>query len=175
MAPEAHTRGCPSSLLWSLANASPCPAARDDTERKFSKIENEKDYFGALKRGSSRIGCSASTCKQVAHNMEGQQEDLGLNRLNAIPSDIEKYMWLRALLETHSDEYYRLLTSQTERVLPFIYTPTVGEACSRYFELKQRPQEPRLRPNGLFLSLEDRGKILEKLRSWPRQNVCLLC
>lgn len=32
----------------------------------------------------------------------------------------------------------RLLKFHTERVLPFIYTPTVGEACKRYFELMQR-------------------------------------
>lgn len=98
--------------------------------------------------------------------------------------------------------------SQTELVLPFIYTPTVGEACTRYHELMQRPQvggasarcvrrparaqpglalaspqqllrpdgdrapqEPKLRPNGLFLSLSDKGKILDKLRSWPQQTV----
>nr|AWK67835.1 MME2 [Dunaliella tertiolecta] len=114
------------------------------------------------------------TARQMAHNLEEQHtlgQDQALARLNAIPSDIEKYMWLRLLLEEKPSEYYRLLTSQTERVLPFIYTPTVGEACTRYFELKQRPQEPRLRPKGLFLSLEDRGRILEKLRSWPQQNV----
>jgi len=28
--------------------------------------------------------------------------------------------------------------AETHKVLPFIYTPTVGEACSRYFELMQR-------------------------------------
>jgi len=36
--------------------------------------------------------------------------------------------------------WHRLLTQQTDRVLPFIYTPTVGEACVRYFELQQRLQ-----------------------------------
>jgi len=66
---------------------------------------------------------------------------------------------------------FRLLTSHTEQVLPFIYTPTVGDACTRYFELKQRAQEPRLRPTGLFLSINDRGKILEKLKACGRQNV----
>lgn len=31
--------------------------------------------------------------------------------------------------------YFRLLMEATEEVLPFVYTPTVGEACQRYHTL----------------------------------------
>ncbi len=59
----------------------------------------------------------------------------------------------------------RLLTEHTESVLPYIYTPTVGEACERYHTL------PGLKPRGLYLSIKDKGHILEKLRAWPKQHV----
>jgi malic enzyme len=31
--------------------------------------------------------------------------------------------------------YFHLLMTRTEEVLPYIYTPTVGEACETYHEL----------------------------------------
>ena len=42
--------------------------------------------------------------------------------------------------------------------------PTVGEACERYHELP-------LQTHGLYLTLSDKGHILDKLRSWPVQDV----
>ena len=52
----------------------------------------------------------------------------------------------------------RLLMQRTEEVLPFIYTPTVGEACQRYHELP-------LNPYGVYISLDDRGKVAQRLQS----------
>jgi len=79
-------------------------------------------------------------------------------------TSIDKYMALRKLLGTDPDEYYRLLVNATEDVLPFIYTPTVGEACQKYSNLG-------IETTGLYLSLEDRGSILRKLEAWPNQNI----
>jgi malic enzyme len=31
--------------------------------------------------------------------------------------------------------YFHLLMTRTEELLPYIYTPTVGEACQTYHEL----------------------------------------
>uniref|UniRef100_A0A7S0N8P9 Malic enzyme n=1 Tax=Chlamydomonas leiostraca TaxID=1034604 RepID=A0A7S0N8P9_9CHLO len=92
-------------------------------------------------------------------------EEQALSQLKSIDKPIEKYLFLRRLLETRPDEYYRLLLGNTELVLPFIYTPTVGEACERYHEL------PGLITRGLYLTLEDKGHILDKLKAWPQQNV----
>jgi hypothetical protein len=64
----------------------------------------------------------------------------------------------------------RVLMSAPEALLPFIYTPTVGEACQRYHTL------PGLRPYGLQLSLDaDRGRIADRLRAWPQQQACACC
>lgn len=55
--------------------------------------------------------------------------------------------------------------AHTDLVLPFIYTPTVGEACEKYHTL------PGLKTRGLYLSLQDRGQVLAKLRGWAQQQV----
>ena len=59
---------------------------------------------------------------------------------------------------------HRLMQTQQEQVLPFIYTPTVGEACQRYHQLP-------IRTDGLYITLEDRGRMAAKLQQWPQEDV----
>jgi malate dehydrogenase (oxaloacetate-decarboxylating)(NADP+) len=51
-------------------------------------------------------------------------------------------------------------------ILPYVYTPTVGEACQRYHELP-------LNTWGLYISYTDKGNILKKLKDWPQQEVSI--
>ena len=49
---------------------------------------------------------------------------------------------------------------------PLPKQPTVGEACLKYHRLP-------LKPWGLYLTLDDRGRVLDRLRALPRQDVAL--
>jgi len=40
----------------------------------------------------------------------------------------------------------------------------VGDACLHYHRLP-------LKPHGLYLTLDDRGRVLEKLKGWHQQDV----
>jgi len=77
---------------------------------------------------------------------------------------LDKYLALRKLQKEDEDAFYAILMEHTEDVLPYVYTPTVGEACQKYSHL---PIETK----GLFITADDRGRILEKLQEWPRQNI----
>ena len=94
----------------------------------------------------------------------GAREAAEEARLGAAEPAVEKYLWLRGLREANPRAFFALLLRRTEAVLPFVYTPTVGEACQRYSRLPIRPQ-------GLYLSLADKGHLLERLQAWPRQGV----
>lgn len=48
-------------------------------------------------------------------------------------------------------------------VTPLIYTPTVGDACLQYSQNYRRPE-------GMFVSINDKGNIAAVLRNWPRME-----
>ena len=60
----------------------------------------------------------------------------------------------------HPDEFYKQLITHCEDMLPYLYTPTVGEACQKYHRLP-------VPTYGVYIRTSDRGKMLEKLQSLP--------
>lgn len=75
--------------------------------------------------------------------------------------DIEKYIYLSMLKEQDPHMFYRLCLSHMHEFTPIIYTPTVGQACQEYSHNYRRPE-------GLFVSIKDKGKIRSVLRAWPK-------
>ncbi|GMP83765.1 hypothetical protein CsSME_00037561 [Camellia sinensis var. sinensis] len=59
---------------------------------------------------------------------------------------------------------YKLLIDNVEELLLIVYTPTVGEACPKYGSIFKRHQ-------GLYISLKEKGKILEVLKNWPERSI----
>ncbi|KAM7272943.1 hypothetical protein ACFE04_027607 [Oxalis oulophora] len=76
---------------------------------------------------------------------------------------LQKYMAMMDLQE-NNQRFYKLLIENVDELLPIVYTPTVGEACQKYGSILHHPQ-------GLFISLKEKGKIHEVLRNWPERNV----
>lgn len=87
-----------------------------------------------------------------------------LGELRDQPSGIQKFMFLRSLQKTNPIVFYKLLLANTEEILPFVYTPTVGEACQKYHSLP-------VPAYGLFLRATDKGRFLDLLRAYPEQDI----
>jgi malate dehydrogenase (oxaloacetate-decarboxylating) len=80
---------------------------------------------------------------------------------------LERYVALRAIQDSNETLFYRLLQEHLEELLPFIYTPTVGEACQRYAGLP-------LRPRGVVIAYPDRDAIDAALAAVGPRDVQVL-
>jgi malate dehydrogenase (oxaloacetate-decarboxylating)(NADP+) len=89
-----------------------------------------------------------------------QQAERVLSNLRHLPDDLEKYVALNALHDRNETLFFRVLCDNIDEIQPLIYTPTVGLACQRFGHIFQRPR-------GLFITVDDRGRIAELLRNWP--------
>ncbi len=79
-------------------------------------------------------------------------------------SDLERYIQLIALQERNETLFYRVVVDNPERMLPILYTPTVGEACQHYGHIYRRSR-------GMYISFEDRGRVARVLANWPRRDI----
>ena len=95
---------------------------------------------------------------------QDEQVDRVLGNIRKKPTDIERYIFLVALQVRNEKLFYRVLTEHIDEMMPLIYTPTVGQACQEYGHIFRRPQ-------GLFISATDRGRVAEVLRNWPHPGV----
>ncbi|XP_069509063.1 NADP-dependent malic enzyme-like [Ambystoma mexicanum] len=79
-------------------------------------------------------------------------------------NDLDKYIILMTLQDRNEKLFYRVLTSDIERFMPIVYTPTVGLACQQYGLAFRRPR-------GLFITIHDKGHIATMLNSWPEDDI----
>ena len=73
-------------------------------------------------------------------------------------------MLLSSLQERNERLFFQTVIEHVERILPLIYTPTVGEACREFSHIARDPK-------GFFITPDDRGKIRRILGNWPRKNI----
>jgi len=95
------------------------------------------------------------------------QEARVIENFRGKASDIEKYIFLVALQDRNERLFYRTVINHVEEMMPIIYTPEVGDACRNYAHIWRRPQ-------GMFISANDRGRVESILRNWPEEDVRII-
>ncbi|KAI0055856.1 malate dehydrogenase [Artomyces pyxidatus] len=83
-----------------------------------------------------------------------------LAQLRSKTNGLEKYIYLNGLKERDPTLFYSLLYDNMREMVPILYTPTVGDACQNYSHIWRRPE-------GLYISIGDKGRIREVLSTWP--------
>ncbi|KAL0426979.1 UNVERIFIED_CONTAM: NADP-dependent malic enzyme [Sesamum latifolium] len=138
---------------WTVSVASGYNLLRDPHHNKglaFNEKERDAHYLRGL-------------LPPAIISQELQEKKL-MHTLRRYDLPLHKYMAMMELEERNERLFYKLLIDNVEELLPVVYTPTVGEACQKYGSIFQRPQ-------GLYISLKEKGKILEVLRNWPQRTI----
>ena len=97
-------------------------------------------------------------------NTIDEQVRRSLANIRREQTPLEKYMWLTALQDRNETLFYRVVMENLQELMPIIYTPTVGRACQEYGNIFRQPR-------GVFVSIEDRGRVGQLLANWPEQDV----
>ena len=85
-----------------------------------------------------------------------EQVERRVNALEQESTPFTKYSFLRDLQDTNETLFYALLVRNVEKMLPLVYTPTVGEGCQRFSEIWRKPR-------GVFLSYPNKERIAQIL------------
>jgi malate dehydrogenase (oxaloacetate-decarboxylating)(NADP+) len=124
------------------------------------KTLNRSITFGRVDR--DRLGLRGLLPHRVS--TERQMIDRVMMNLDRLPRDIDRYMQLSALQERNERLFYQAVIAHIDRILPLIYTPTVGEACREFSHIARDPK-------GFFITPDDRGQIRRILANWPRKDI----
>ena len=96
-----------------------------------------------------------------------QQVDRVYKGYRRIPTDIEKYQFLRSLQERQEILFYKMLELHLEEMLPIVYTPTVGAAVQQFSALYQNPR-------GISLSPLNIERAVTALNCFPMEDVRMI-
>jgi malate dehydrogenase (oxaloacetate-decarboxylating) len=77
--------------------------------------------------------------------------------------DIDKNVYLNALMDRNETLFYRFVTENLEEVVPIIYTPVVAKTCSHWSRIYRMA-------HGLYITPRDRGRIADLLLARPVQQ-----
>ncbi|KAL7260031.1 hypothetical protein ACSBR1_005818 [Camellia fascicularis] len=138
---------------WTISVASGYSLLRDPHHNKglaFTEKERDAHYLRGL-------------LPPVTMSQQLQEKKL-MDNIRQYQVPLQKYMAMMDLEERNERLFYKLLIDNVEELLPVVYTPTVGEACQKYGSIFKRPQ-------GLYISLKEKGKILEVLKNWPEKSI----
>ncbi|CAD6334086.1 unnamed protein product [Miscanthus lutarioriparius] len=144
-------------MPWAFSVASGYTLLRDPHHNKgLAFMEKERDAHHLRGLLPPAVVSQELQVKKIMHNLRQYQVPL------------QRYMAMMDLQERNERLFYKLLIDNVEELLPVVYTPTVGEACQKYGSIFRQPQ-------GLYVSLRDKGKVLEVLRNWPHRNIEVIC
>jgi malate dehydrogenase (oxaloacetate-decarboxylating)(NADP+) len=97
-------------------------------------------------------------------HVQSQDEQVArfLENMRRLPNAIDKFIALSGLHDRNEALFFRVVCDNLDEIMPLIYTPTVGLACQRFGHIFQRHR-------GMFISINDRGRIVDILRNWPNK------
>merc|ERR1712241_680593 len=127
-------------------------------------IRNARLYKGMAFNLEERQGLGIHGLLPPRVKTQDEQVDHCLRNIRRYEEPLNKYLYMTGLLDRNERLFYKLLSENIEELMPIVYTPTVGLACQKYGYTFTRPQ-------GMFITIHDKGHIYDILKNWPENDV----
>lgn len=95
------------------------------------------------------------------------QAKRALERIHQAEEPLQKYEILSLIRHRNATLFYYLLENNIEELMPIVYTPTVGKACQEFDRIYTEPE-------GLCVTIEDKGSVQEVINNWPHDDVDMI-
>ena len=95
------------------------------------------------------------------------QAKRALERIHQAEEPLQKYEILSLIRHRNATRFYYLLENNIEELMPIVYTPTVGKACQEFDRIYTEPE-------GLYVTIEDKGSVQEVINNWPHDDVDMI-
>lgn len=95
------------------------------------------------------------------------QAKRALERIHQAEEPLQKYEILSLIRHKNATLFYYLLENNIEELMPIVYTPTVGKACQEFDRIYTEPE-------GLYVTIEDKGSVQEVINNWPHDDVDMI-
>ncbi|MGC2570252.1 MAG: NAD-dependent malic enzyme [Candidatus Nitrosopolaris sp.] len=148
------------------------------TYSKTYPVSSHETGIKLLETPAQNKGTAFTDAERAAFGLEGllpssletidQQQRRILQQLGQKPTDLERYIFLIQMSDSNQTLFYHVVMSDPAYFLPILYDPTVGEACLKFGHIYRRP-------HGMYVSMNQKGRIHEVLKNWPEKDVRVVC
>jgi malate dehydrogenase (oxaloacetate-decarboxylating)(NADP+) len=138
------------------------------THGKMDSVSSHERGMKLLETSALNKDTAFTDAERAAFGLEGllppsvetidQQHRRILQQLGQKPTDLERYIYLIQLFDSNETLFYYVVMSDPARFLPILYDPTVGEACLKFGHIYPRPR-------GMYISMNQKGRIEELLKN----------
>lgn len=134
----------------------------------ISLLENPKQNRGTAFTQEERLAKNLIGLLPPSVETLEAQVNRCLFQLSKKNNDLEQYIYLSQLADNNRTLFYAVVASDPARFLKIVYDPTVGTACLEFGHIYRKP-------NGIYISIDQRGKVKDLLKNWPIDDVRVIC
>ncbi|HEY6535533.1 MAG TPA: NAD-dependent malic enzyme [Candidatus Nitrosocosmicus sp.] len=141
-------------------------------------FQNREKGFNLLESPALNKGTAFTDIERASFGLDGllppaidtleQQHLRVLQQLGNKTSNIERYIYLIQIFDSNETLFYNVVMADPAYFLPILYDPTVGEACLTFGHIYRRPR-------GMYISMNQKGRIQKVLNNWTEKDVRVIC
>ena len=143
------------------------PQLTGATPRTQPWLGHQVEKAGGVKAWNSADPERAYMLRTLDAMCQAKTAEQALIEVQAIMSlghNLWAYAYMRMLHSKRPEVYYGALLLRPSKLLPVVYTPTVGEACQKFGKM---PQYER----GCYVSLQDKGHLKATLAGYAARHM----